>query len=161
MIRVKKIEIVPILSIWATTLVFLGIISTGFSYNHQVVVAQISDLYLNGEPANLYVVVHHGYPLHWVTTTDPIPLELLDTELFVSPLFLANFALHTCYPLYCAVTTNPISTESLDSDIRTYQGLIISHQFNRVNFILDTLFYTGIYSIPLLAVIVYRRKHAK
>ena len=139
--------------------------------------AQISDLYSNEGPANLYAVVHHGYPLHWVTTTNPIPLELLDPELFVSPLFLANFAsvvsllpifsnlfLNVSHPLFCAVITNPISLESIGSNMRVYQGMVEGYRFIPVNFILGTLFYTGIYSIssvPLLAVIVYREKETK
>ena len=114
MIHVKKIDIVVLL-------VFLGIISTWLSYYYQVEVDRISDLYLNGEPANLYAVVHHGYPLPWAVTTDPIPLE------------------------------------SMGSEGMTHRGLVIGLRYIFVNLFLDLLFFTGIYSAILLAVIVYRR----
>jgi hypothetical protein len=109
-------------------LVVLAVVSTLISYYYQVEVAQIADLYLNDRPANLYAVICHGYPLHWARTTHPIPLEVLDPQLFQHPQPVASLT----------------------------RALIIGFRPILRNFFLDVLFYLGIYSTVALLFVIYR-----
>ncbi len=109
-------------------LVVLAVVSTLVSYYYQVEVAQISDRYMNGRPVSLFVVIYHGYPLHWAETTHPIPLEQLDPQLYQHPQPVASFA----------------------------SALVLGFRLIMRNFFLNILFYLGIYSTVALLFVIYR-----